>query len=269
LAEFGKSTNKLKSSRLGARVANWFVSKCLCMAISGKCYLSLHEMNSSANRGSCLQTCRRAYTVTDKETGAELEIDNEYIMSPKDLKTIHFLNKILDAGVSVLKIEGRARSPEYVKTTVECYHEGVEAWQKNEFTPEKIEDWNRRLGTVFNRGFWDGYYLGQRLGEWSANYGSQATKRKLYLGKCTNYFTKIQVAEFKLETNNLKVGDEIIVTGPTTGVVQTKVKEIRFDLKPVAEGLKGQRVSVAVDNKLRRSDKLFKVVDAKEVKSRR
>ena len=246
-----------------------FVHGALCMAISGKCYLSLHEMNSSANRGSCLQTCRRAYTVTDKETGAELEIDNEYIMSPKDLKTIHFLNKILDAGVSVLKIEGRARSPEYVKTTVECYHEAAEAWQKNEFTPEKIEDWNRRLGTVFNRGFWDGYYLGQRLGEWSANYGSQATKRKLYLGKCTNYFTKIQVAEFKLETNNLKVGDEIIVTGPTTGVVQTKVKEIRFDLKPVAEGLKGQRVSVAIDTKLRRADKLFKMVDAKEVKSRR
>lgn len=246
-----------------------FVHGALCMAISGKCYLSLHEMNSSANRGSCLQTCRRAYTVTDKETGAELEIDNEYIMSPKDLKTIHFLNKILDAGVSVLKIEGRARSPEYVKTTVECYHEAAEAWQKNEFTPEKIEDWNNRLGTVFNRGFWDGYYLGQRLGEWSANYGSQATKRKLYLGKCTNYFTKIKVAEFKLETNNLKVGDEIIVTGPTTGVVQTKVEEIRFDLRSVAEGLKGQRVSVPIDTKLRRADKLFKVVDAKEVKDRR
>ncbi|MCG6188780.1 peptidase U32 family protein [Maribellus maritimus] len=246
-----------------------FVHGALCMAISGKCYLSLHEMNSSANRGSCLQTCRRAYTVTDRETGAELEIDNEYIMSPKDLKTIHFLNKILDAGVSVLKIEGRARSPEYVKTTVECYHEAVEAWQKNEFTEEKVEDWNRRLGMVFNRGFWDGYYLGQRLGEWSANYGSQATKRKLYLGKCTNYFTNIQVAEFKLETNNLRVGDEIIVTGPTTGVVQTVVKEIRYNLLSVEEGMKGQRISVFVDTKLRRSDKLFKVVEAKEVKVRR
>ena len=246
-----------------------FVHGALCMAISGKCYLSLHEMNSSANRGSCLQTCRRAYTVTDRETGAELEIDNEYIMSPKDLKTIHFLNKILDSGVSVLKIEGRARSPEYVKTTVKCYHEAVEAWLKNDFTPEKINDWNERLATVFNRGFWDGYYLGQRLGEWSANYGSQATKRKLYLGKCTNYFTKIKVAEFKLETNNLKVGDEIIVSGPTTGVVQAKVEEIRFDLKPVEEGLKGQRISVAVDTKLRRADKLFKMVDAKEVKYRR
>lgn len=246
-----------------------FAHGALCMAISGKCYLSLHEMNSSANRGACLQTCRRAYTVTDKKTGAELEIDNEYIMSPKDLKTIHFLNKVLDAGVSVLKIEGRARSPEYVKTTAECYSEAVHAWQKGTFTDEKVKDWNKRLSTVFNRGFWDGYYLGQRLGEWSANYGSQATKRKLYLGKCTNYFTNIQVAEFKLETNNLKSGDEIIITGPTTGVVQTKVKEIRYDLKSVEEGLKGQRISVPVETKLRRSDKLFKLVDAKEVKQRR
>jgi putative protease len=246
-----------------------FAHGALCMAVSGKCYLSLHEMNSSANRGACLQTCRRAYTVTDKETGAELDIDNEYIMSPKDLKTIHFLNKILDAGVSVLKIEGRARSPEYVKTTAECYSEAAKAWQEGTFTEEKIDDWNNRLATVFNRGFWDGYYLGQRLGEWSANYGSQATQRKLYLGKCTNYFSNIKVAEFKLETKNLKVGDEIIVTGPTTGVVQTKVEEIRFDLKPVEEGFKGQRISVPVDTKLRRSDKLFKVVDAKEVKQRR
>ena len=245
-----------------------FVHGALCMAISGKCYLSLHEMNSSANRGSCLQTCRRAYTVTDKETGAELEIDNEYIMSPKDLKTIHFLNKILDSGVSVLKIEGRARSPEYVKTTVECYHEAVQAWQEDDFTDEKIAGWNKRLASVFNRGFWDGYYLGQRLGEWSKNYGSQATQRKLYLGKCTNYFTNIKVAEFKLETNNLKVGDEIMIIGPTTGVVQTQVQEIRFDLQPVKEGLKGQHISVAVDTKLRRADKLFKVIDAKEVKDR-
>ncbi|HKL33610.1 MAG TPA: peptidase U32 family protein [Tangfeifania sp.] len=246
-----------------------FAHGALCMAVSGKCYLSLHEMNSSANRGACLQTCRRAYTVTDQETGAELEIDNEYIMSPKDLKTIHFLNKVLDAGVSVLKIEGRARSPEYVKTTAECYSEAAKAWQEGTFTEEKVNDWNERLATVFNRGFWDGYYLGQRLGEWSANYGSQATQRKLYLGKCTNYFTNIRVAEFKLETNNLKVEDEIIITGPTTGVVQTKVEEIRFDMEPVEEGMKGQRISVPIDTKLRRSDKLFKVVDAKEVKQRK
>ncbi len=246
-----------------------FAHGALCMAISGKCYLSLHEMNSSANRGSCLQTCRRAYTVTDRETGAELDIENEYIMSPKDLKTIHFLNKVLDAGISVLKIEGRARSPEYVKTTVECYREAVESWQNDEFTEEKINDWNERLAMVFNRGFWDGYYLGQRLGEWSANYGSQATKRKIYVGKCTNYFTKIEVAEFKLETKNLKVGDEIIITGPTTGVIQTTVKEVRVDLQQVDEGLKGQRISVPVEYKLRRSDKLYKLVDAKEVKPRR
>ncbi len=246
-----------------------FAHGALCMAISGKCYLSLHEMNSSANRGACLQTCRRAYTVTDKETGAELELDNEYIMSPKDLKTIHFLNKVLDAGVSVLKIEGRARSPEYVKTVVECYREAIDAYFDESFTEEKIKVWDERLASVFNRGFWDGYYLGQRLGEWSHNYGSRATKRKLYLGKVTNHFKKIGVAEFKLETNNLKVGDEIVVTGPTTGVYQGKVAEIRFDLQPVEEGKKGQRISVPVDTILRRADKLYKMIDAKEVKERR
>ena len=246
-----------------------FVHGALCMATSGKCYLSLHEMNSSANRGACLQTCRRAYTVTDKETGAELEIDNEYIMSPKDLKTIHFLNKILDAGVSVLKIEGRARSAEYVKTVAQCYREAVDAYFDESFTEEKVQGWNNRLETVFNRGFWDGYYLGQRLGEWSKNYGSRASKRKLYIGKCTNYFKKIGVAEFKLETNNLKVGDEIVVTGPTTGVYQNTVSEIRFDLKPVDEGVKGQRISVPIDEVIRRADKLYKLVDASQVKERR
>ncbi len=245
-----------------------FAHGALCMAVSGKCYLSLQEMNSSANRGACLQTCRRAYIVTDKETGAEIEIDNEYIMSPKDLKTIHFLNKVLDAGVSVLKIEGRARSAEYVKTTVECYREAVEAYFDNTFTQEKVADWDNRLSSVFNRGFWDGYYLGQRLGEWSKNYGSLATKRKLYLGKCTNYFSNIKVAEFKLETNNLKVGDEIIITGPTTGVVETVVKEIRVELESVDEGKKGERISVQIGEKLRRADKLYKLIDAKEVKGR-
>jgi len=246
-----------------------FVHGALCMATSGKCYLSLHEMNSSANRGSCLQTCRRAYTVTDKETGAELDIENEYIMSPKDLKTISFLNKILDSGVSVLKIEGRARSADYVKTTVQCYHEAVNAYFENSFTEEKVEDWNKRLSTVFNRGFWDGYYLGQRLGEWSKNYGSLATKRKLYIGKCTNYFANIGVAEFKLETGSLKVGDEILVTGTTTGVVETVVEEIRVDLVAVEEGKKGERISVKVAQKLRRSDKVYKLIDAKEVKERK
>jgi putative protease len=246
-----------------------FVHGALCMATSGKCYLSLHEMNSSANRGACLQSCRRAYIVTDKETGAELEIDNQYIMSPKDLKTIHFLNKVLDSGVSVLKIEGRARSPEYVKTVVECYREAVDAYFDKSFTDEKVENWNERLSAVFNRGFWDGYYLGQHLGEWSKNYGSLATKRKLYIGKCTNYFKKIGVGEFKLETSNLKIGDEIIITGPTSGVYQTKVSEIRFELNPVDEGLKGQCISVPIDTIVRRADKLFKVVDANDVKERR
>ncbi len=246
-----------------------FVHGALCMAVSGKCYLSLHEMNSSANRGSCLQTCRRAYVVTDKETGAELEIDNDYIMSPKDLKTIHFLNKILDSGVSVLKIEGRARSAEYVKTTVECYHEAVEAYLEGTFTEEKVNRWDEKLASVFNRGFWDGYYLGQRLGEWSDNYGSLATKRKIYIGKCTNYFNNIQVAEFKLETQNLNKGDEIIITGPTTGVIQTEANEIRYELNPVEEAYKGQFISIPVDKKVRRQDKLYKVVDASEVKHRR
>jgi putative protease len=241
-----------------------FVHGALCMAVSGKCYLSLHEMNASANRGNCMQTCRRAYTVTDNETGAELEIDNEYIMSPKDLKTIHFLNKILDSGVSVLKIEGRARAPEYVKTVVRCYREAVDAYFDHQITEEKIADWDRRLSTVFNRGFWDGYYLGQRLGEWSGNYGSLATERKVYLGRGMNYFPNIRVAEFKMETGNLQVGDKILVTGPTTGVVEAEVKEIRVDLKSVPETRKGEYFSVQIDQKIRRSDKLYKLVPSRE-----
>jgi len=246
-----------------------FVHGALCMAISGKCYLSLHETSSSANRGACMQTCRRAYIVTDKETGQELEIDNEYIMSPKDLKTIHFLNKILDSGVSVLKIEGRARSAEYVKTVAECYGEAVEAYFDGTFGQEKIDNWDKRLSTVFNRGFWDGYYLGQRLGEWSHNYGSRATKKRMYIGKGTNYFSNLKVAEFKMETQSLKVGDEILITGPTTGVVQMVVPEIRVDEKAVEETRKGEYFSMPLDVKIRRSDKLYKIVDASEVKSGR
>ncbi|MCL3780252.1 U32 family peptidase [Prolixibacteraceae bacterium JC049] len=245
-----------------------FVHGALCMAVSGKCYLSLHEMNSSANRGSCFQTCRRGYTVTDNDTGAELDVENEYIMSPKDLKTIHFLNKVLDAGVSVLKIEGRARSAEYVKTVALCYREAADAYLEGTFNEEKIAEWDNRLSEVFNRGFWNGYYLGQRLGEWSHNYGSKATKRKVYIGKGTNYFSKIGVAEFKIETQSLKVGDEIVITGPTTGVVQTTVDEIRVDLKSVEEAPKGTRCSIKVDEVVRRSDKLYKMVDASEVKQR-
>ncbi len=232
----------------------------LCMAVSGKCYLSLHQLNSSANRGSCLQPCRRSYIVTEKDTGQELEVDNEYIMSPKDLKTIHFINKMMDAGVRVFKIEGRARGPEYVKTVVASYSEAINSVLDGSYSQDKIAQWDQRLTSVFNRGFWDGYYLGQKLGEWSANYGSLATRKKVYLGKGTNYFPKIGVAEFVLETKSLKVGDEILITGPTTGVVEMKVPEIRVDLQPVEEAMKGDRLSIPVKEKIRRSDKLYKWV---------
>ena len=237
-----------------------FIHGALCMAISGKCYLSLHEHNHSANRGDCFQVCRRSYIVTDKERGNELEIDQEYIMSPKDLSTIHFLNKVLDAGVRVLKIEGRARSPEYVKTVTSCYNEAIEAYLEKDFTAEKIEGWNKRLSSVFNRGFWDGYYLGQRLGEWSEVYGSEATTKKTYIGKCTNYFDKIGVAEFLIEARELAVNDEILIIGPTTGVVETTVKEIRVDLKNIDKSVKGEKCSLPVDQLVRRSDKLYKMI---------
>jgi putative protease len=243
-----------------------FVHGALCMAVSGKCYLSIHEMNASANRGNCLQSCRRGYIVTDKETGAEIAIENEYIMSPRDLKTIHFLNKILDAGVTVLKIEGRARAPEYVKTTVECYREAVGAWENDTFSDDKVNNWNIRLAAVFNRGFWNGYYLGQRLGEWSHNYGSLATKRKVYLGKSTNYFPNIQVAEFKLETGNLLKGDEILITGPTTGVVELVAEDIHVGREAVEEVTRGEYFSIHIPSKIRRNDKIFKMVDAKNLK---
>ncbi len=237
-----------------------FIHGALCMAISGKCYMSLHEHNHSANRGDCLQVCRRSYIVTDKERGNELEIDQEYIMSPKDLSTIHFLNKILDAGVRVLKIEGRARSPEYVKTVTSCYSEAIDAYLENDFTAEKIEGWNKRLSSVFNRGFWDGYYLGQRLGEWSEVYGSEATTKKEYIGKCTNYFDKIGVAEFLIEARELAVNDEILIIGPTTGVVESSVKELRVDLKNTEKAMKGEKCSIPVGELVRRQDKLYKVI---------
>lgn len=243
-----------------------FVHGALCMATSGKCYLSLHELNSSANRGSCMQVCRRSYTVKDTETDNEFEVDNEYIMSPKDLKTIHFLNKLLDSGVTVLKIEGRARSPEYVKTVVSCYREAVESYFEDTFTDEKIKDWDERLSTVFNRGFWNGYYLGQRLGEWSKNYGSQATKRKVYVAKSLNYFSNIKVGEFKVETRAIHVGDKVIITGPTTGIIETEISEIRVDLKPVQSAPKGSICSVPVSEKVRRADKMYLIVDASEIR---
>lgn len=232
----------------------------LCMAVSGKCYLSLHEKDLSANRGACNQLCRRGYIVKDKESNIELEIDNEYIMSPKDLKTIHFMNKMMDAGVRVFKMEGRARGAEYVRTVVECYKEAVKAYCEGTYTEDKVAEWDTRLATVFNRGFWDGYYLGQRLGEWTANYGSGATKRKVYIGKGIKYFSNIGVAEFLMETQSLKVGDEILVTGPTTGAVSQVVDEIRVDLKPVQETVKGEKFSIRLTEKIRPSDKLFKVI---------
>jgi len=235
----------------------------LCMAVSGKCYLSLHEKALSANRGACNQICRRGYIVKDKDSEIELEIDNEYIMSPKDLKTIHFMNKMMDAGVRVFKIEGRARGPEYVRTVTECYKEAVKAYCDGSFSEEKITSWDKRLKMVFNRGFWDGYYLGQRLGEWSMNYGSEATKKKVYIGKGLKYFSNLGVAEFLMETQSLKVGDEILITGPTTGAVTHIVDEIRVDLKSVEEAVKGDKFSIKVTDKIRPSDKLFKLIDSK------
>ena len=239
-----------------------FCHGALCMAVSGKCYLSLHEYNHSANRGACLQACRRSYRVTDIESGDELEIDNKYIMSPKDLCTIGFVNKIIDAGVSVLKIEGRARSCEYVKTVVECYDQALNSCFDGTYDREKIDDWKKRLETVFNRGFWDGYYLGQRLGEWSEVYGSRATKTKVYLGKVLNFFSKINVAEIKLETaEELNVGDEILITGTTTGALQQTVDEIREDLKPVQKVVQGSLFSIKTNDIVRRGDKLYRIVD--------
>jgi putative protease len=238
-----------------------FCHGALCMAVSGKCYLSLHEMNASANRGACMQICRRGYTVKDRETDIEMEIDNSYIMSPKDLKTIHFINKMMDAGVRVFKIEGRARGPEYVRTVTSCYKEAIRACCEGTFDEEKIAVWDERLKTVFNRGFWNGYYLGQRLGEWSSRYGSSATRRKEYVARGISYFSKIGVAEFEMECGSLKTGDEILITGPTTGALFQTVDEIRVELKTVSETAKGERFSIRTNERIRPSDKLYKLVN--------
>ena len=242
-----------------------FCHGALCMAVSGKCYLSLHELNASANRGACMQVCRRAYRVHDEDSDIELTVDNKYIMSPKDLKNIHFMNKMMDSGVRVFKIEGRARGAEYVKAVVSCYNEAIEAHLNNTFTDEKVADWDVRLSKVFNRGFWDGYYLGQRLGEWSHNYGSKATHKKVYIGKCTNFFQKIGVAEFLLEAQTLSVGDEILVTGETTGAYEDVIEEVRVDLKPVETVEKGTYFSIKTKDVIRRNDKLFKIVPSDEL----
>lgn len=243
-----------------------FCHGALCMAISGKCYLSLHEMNSSANRGACTQICRRSYTVTDRETGEQLDVDNKYIMSPKDLKTIHFLNKMIDAGVRVFKIEGRARGPEYVSIAVRCYSEAIEAICDGTYSQEKIDGWDTELKKIFNRGFWNGYYLGQRLGEWSSKYGSSATRTKEYRAKGVRYFSNIGVGEFYMESGELHVGDEVVITGPTTGTQILTLEEIRVGLKPVEKAVKGDSFSIAVPSKIRPSDKLYQWVakDPKE-----
>jgi U32 family peptidase len=241
-----------------------FVHGALCMAVSGKCYLSLDNMNYSANRGACLQLCRRSYLVTDKEEGFELEVDHEYIMSPKDLCTIGFLDKIIDAGVKVLKIEGRGRGPEYVKTVTQCYKEAIEAVLQKTYSQEKITDWEKRLSGVFNRGFWDGYYLGRKMGEWSKRYGSQATRKKLYIGKITNFFSNLNVAEIKMETNDLSAGEEILITGPTTGVIEQTADEIRVNLQITAKTVKGEMCSIKTVDVVRRGDKVYKMIAVEE-----
>ncbi|MDD4704117.1 MAG: U32 family peptidase [Bacteroidales bacterium] len=239
-----------------------FVHGALCMAVSGKCYLSLDNANKSANKGACLQYCRRPYKVTDIDGGTELVVDNQYIMSPKDLKTIDFLDKVLDAGVRVLKIEGRGRSAEYVKTVTKTYKEAVKAYFDGEFTQENKDKWNKELSKVYNRGFWDGYYLGQTIGEWTEKYGSRATKVKEFIGTITNYFKDINVAEVRLETGELTIGDDIIILGKTTGVYEDTIKEIRVDLNPVEKAVKGDMFSIPTHEIIRRGDKLYKIKDA-------
>lgn len=235
-----------------------FCHGALCMAVSGKCYLSLHQMNSSANRGACTQICRRGYSVTDLETGDRLEVDNKYIMSPKDLKTIHFLDRVVDAGVTVFKIEGRARGPEYVDTAVRCYSEALQAICDGTYGAEKVAEWDERLAKIFNRGFWDGYYLGQRLGEWSGKYGSSATRVKQYVAKGVKYYSKLGVGEFLMEGAELCVGDEVVITGPTTGALIIKIEDIRVDNQSVPRALKGQPFSIAVPAKIRPADRLYR-----------
>ncbi len=235
-----------------------FCHGALCMAVSGKCYLSLHQMNSSANRGSCTQICRRGYGVTDLETGDELNVDNKYIMSPKDLKTIHFIDRMAEAGVRVFKIEGRARGPEYVKTAVECYSEALQAVCDGTYGQEKVNGWDERLAMIFNRGFWNGYYLGQRLGEWSGKYGSSATRVKQYAAKGVKWFSRLGVGEFFMEAAELCVGDEVVITGPTTGALVVKVEDIRVDGRSVEKAVKGDSFSIAVPAKIRPADRLYR-----------
>ena len=240
-----------------------FCHGALCMAVSGKCYMSLHDANRSANRGECIQICRRSYILTDAETGNEIEVDNKYLMSPKDLKTVRFIDRMMQAGVSVFKIEGRARGPEYVSTVVSCYREAMAAVLDGTFTEERKDEWDRRLAIVFNRGFWDGYYQGQRLGEWNKNYGSNATDRKQLVGKVVKYFSRLGVAEVAVEASTFSLGDRLLITGPTTGALWLTASEIRYELQPVGTALQRQHVSIPVPEKVRPNDKLFKLVESK------
>lgn len=241
-----------------------FAHGALCMAVSGKCHLSLHQYGVSANRGACLQSCRRGYILTDRETGDELAVDGPFLMSPKDLKTIHFLDRVLAAGVRVLKIEGRARPPEYVRTTVECYREAVEAIIDGSYGQDKVDDWDRRLSAVFNRGFWDGYYLGQRLGDWSGAYGSSATQKRVYVGKCTNYFRNAGVASFLVESEPIAPGDLLLITGPSTGALYASPTEIRVDDVAVEQAIRGTEPSFMVERRVRTTDRLYKLVPTAE-----
>ena len=243
-----------------------FCHGALCMAVSGKCYMSLHNANRSANRGECVQICRRSYTATDNETGNQLEIDNKYIMSPKDLKTIRFIDRMMQSGVRVFKIEGRARGPEYVHTVVSCYREAIQSVIDGTFTEEKKDAWDARLATVFNRGFWDGYYQGQTMGEWNKHYGSVATEKKVLVGKVMKYFSKLNVAEVAVEASTFNRGEKLLITGPTTGVMYLDASEIRYDLHPVDTAQQGWRVSIPVTGKVRPNDKLFKLITVNEIK---
>ena len=265
LRQVKKITDAIKKEKITGPSGNLvqieiFGHGALCMAVSGKCYLSLHTHNSSANRGACIQNCRRTYTVIDKEEGYELEIDNEYIMSPKDLCTVDFLDQVMATGISVLKIEGRGRAPEYVYTTVKVYREAIDALKEGTYSEEKVDAWMEELSRVYNRGFWSGYYLGQKLGEWSKKHGSQATEKKVYLGKGLHYFPKPKIGHFRMDALELKVGDRILITGPTTGVIETEVDELMVDKKPVKETRKGEEFTMPIDHIIRPSDKLYKIV---------
>ena len=237
-----------------------FCHGALCMAISGKCYMSLHDANRSANRGECVQICRRSYTVTDNETGTQLEIDNKYIMSPKDLKTVRFIDQMMNAGVRVFKIEGRARGPEYVHTVVSCYKEAIASVLNGTFNENKKDEWDERLASVFNRGFWDGYYQGQTMGEWTRNYGNKATEKKVLVGKVIKYFSRLGVAEISVEASEISVGEKILITGTTTGIMNFRADEIRYELEPVEKAEKGWRVSIPVPRKVRPNDKIYKLI---------